>query len=775
MNWFTKAKDILGDVGQFAKGAAKGAVTLLAQSGQTPFSDQGDITSLAGTQSLKQPRTPNPLPNALYGALRPSQEAPRAERIGFAAGSLSPGSELLTPALEKKGVSPIFAGAAGLLADIATPGPGEFRGLTTKTLSRLPKSGTVSRQFVEDLAKMADVKKAEKDVIARVLGEDAKLDVQDFSNRVKTELLPLERAFTLDESSGALYESITLPEDVRGPVAEYREHLYGSPIKTSAASVHFNEDEFPNYFAHTRIEDLPNSDIKSTDRGMFKTHAGEVGSPVPTGNTRRVIELQSDLFQRGRLESEFSGRGKLSKDVSGTKSEALDMLPPSERSEYTKILTTPREKITPGILSRAKELEEKAVSLFDGGTAKDRAKLEPYRNTWHERIIREEVKQAAMDGKTKLQFPTGETAMKIEGLGENLTWYDAKMWGDYSRTGNAALESKALGQEDLSAGQEIVRASERGREESWVITDVLGDGKFKAVPKDVYDKVKSGANYLSLERDKETFDISGKVDEKNPIYQFYEKEVGKYLKNKYGAKLVTDPQGVKWWEVDVDQGKAKQPVEAFGFGLAAPLLAGQVSDYEHSAIEAEQNPRPSLKNIVAHGTNYDPYDPSQNRPDSKPEDIGKGAAGVPITSRMVAVSRKSKGSQEPILPYGTVVRNRQTGEEYLVADLKGPESYGDYQVDFATPHQGKKNVTKFQGPHDFDVVEWGTGKPDARNKATQFAEKDEPAVATETPPGSPKTAQGGGFDAMLRALASIGKVFQNQTITASGPSSVARR
>lgn len=49
----------------------------------------------------------------------------------------------------------------------------------------------------------------------------------------------------------------------------------------------------------------------------------------------------------------------------------------------------------------------------------------------------------------------------------------------------------------------------------------------------------------------ETFDISGKIDTNNPIYKFYEKEVGRYLKNKYDAKLVTDDKGVSWYQVDV--------------------------------------------------------------------------------------------------------------------------------------------------------------------------------------------------------------------------------
>ena len=62
----------------------------------------------------------------------------------------------------------------------------------------------------------------------------------------------------------------------------------------------------------------------------------------------------------------------------------------------------------------------------------------------------------------------------------------------------------------------------------------------------------------------ETFDISGKVDTNNPIYKFYQKEIGRYLTKTYGAKIITDPQGVTWWEMTVPKDAAKLPVEAFG-------------------------------------------------------------------------------------------------------------------------------------------------------------------------------------------------------------------
>lgn len=59
-----------------------------------------------------------------------------------------------------------------------------------------------------------------------------------------------------------------------------------------------------------------------------------------------------------------------------------------------------------------------------GTREKEIAILRQYTDpTAHFRMVREEIATAAKDGKTKLQFPTGETAMKVEGLGvETHNW-----------------------------------------------------------------------------------------------------------------------------------------------------------------------------------------------------------------------------------------------------------------------------------------------------------------------------------------------------------------
>jgi hypothetical protein len=52
------------------------------------------------------------------------------------------------------------------------------------------------------------------------------------------------------------------------------------------------------------------------------------------------------------------------------------------------------------------------------------AKIKSYENpTAHFRMAREEIGKAVKEGIPKVQFPTGETAMNVEGLGENSVWH----------------------------------------------------------------------------------------------------------------------------------------------------------------------------------------------------------------------------------------------------------------------------------------------------------------------------------------------------------------
>jgi len=395
--------------------------------------------------------------------------------------------------------------------------------LTLKTLEKLKGRTTVSKQFISDLTNSGEIKQIEREIIrdALMISRNT-VNVADFTELVESALLPLEVKNVemglgdFNEEGGyakGRYESISLPSKLRGNVEDYKENIYESPITTSAGNVHFEYDT-DNYFGHTRIEDMADDE------------------------TRRVIEVQSDLYQKGNLERELKNK--------------YNSLSEAEKDIYYK---------RPN-LSEA-EVKKQAKILFDfqGGSVN---KLQQYNDpTAHFRMVREEIKKAAEDGKTKLQFPTGETAMKIEGLGNEVlfaieTSTNTRLTPGRIEPGLRIVESRNVnGQEELGT--------------KWTITDVLENGKFKAMktsnvrtaPAKEARLIEQGRWSEIPDFMKETFDISGKVDTENPIYKFYEKEVARYLKNKYDAKQVTDAQGVTWNEVDVKPEMATSPVEAF--------------------------------------------------------------------------------------------------------------------------------------------------------------------------------------------------------------------
>ncbi len=415
--------------------------------------------------------------------------------------SLPPVKNLISKTTKKE--SPTMGKIGNRQGGFISIGGKEESGLTTKILKDLQGKKEVSRQYILDATNRGELKQAERDITRQVLEsmKGDKIDVAEFSKKVQGELLPLKIVDREMSGGGGTrnigrYEHVTLPDDLKGDVESYGEHLFNSPVQTSAGDVHFRGTTgSENYFGHTRVEDMADK------------------------KTRRVIEVQSDLYQKGRLDEEALGFKTV--------------------DEYNK--EYPDKKF-------GKEDRKKIAGI---------QRLRQYNDpTAHFRMIREEIRKAAQDGKTKLQFPTGETAMKVEGLGGNSAWFD---WGTTNQ----------LDKNMLKVGKEV----SQGNDDAWIITSVLGDGKFKAVPANLaqgvikkYPVNSKKYNELIEIFDKsgnaETFDISGKVDTNNPIYKFYEKDVRKYL-NKYGGKEITDKQGVTWIEVPIKK-EYDAPVEAFG-------------------------------------------------------------------------------------------------------------------------------------------------------------------------------------------------------------------
>lgn len=640
-----------------------------------------------------------------------------------------------------------------------------FTDLTTKTLDKLVGRGKVSKQFISDLLNAPDVRQTEKDVMRAALDDaDDVVDVASYADKVKTNLLPLKRV-----DAGTGYEGTTLKDGKRGGIANYSEHVYSSPIKTKAGDVHYSN--FEDYFAHTRVEDLPSPN--TTERYLGDIAAGKKDyvrgkfGDENAGTTRRVIEIQSDLMQKGRLENEgdvYTNPMRFIQPQDAAREREIqkvfdnlgwDVL---ERHRNPNIIPASVTKGLGGaekamdLVAEANAIDSRAVTAmkeYNANRQTDLSKLAPYRNTWHERIIREEVKQAAIDGKTKLQFPVGKTAMQIEGLGTRNNWDDLDTELD--------LKSDAL-----KVGKEIVERDRYDDEAArWIVTDVLGDGKFKAIKKSAFVKPLADETFVPADIERlnkqydsvihledgsfasknlaEQFDISGKVDEANPIYKFYEKEVGKFLQKNYGAKRIIDPQGVEWWEMDVKQDWKDKAVFAHGMsnlgataavagatamGVAMSTPSRTVYDMKQEERppqiietteekETEPEPAPAIRTLEEKfiGTNYDPYDPDQTRPNPD----GRGAAGVLMDDNMVATALKEDGITGN-LRLGTVIRIPELGNRlFLVADIMSQDFNGMNKIDFVRAEKKKTSDPEVNKKFsNIEIVREGNGRADAR-------------------------------------------------------------
>lgn len=111
------------------------------------------------------------------------------------------------------------------------------------------------------------------------------------------------------------------------------------------------------------------------------------------------------------------------------------------------------------------------------------------------------------------------------------------------------------------------------------------------------------------------------------------------------------------------------------------------------------------------GTNYDPLDPDQTRPDPD----GKGAAGVMMDDDMVASSLKRDGLTAN-LRLGTVIRVPSLGNKVLlVSDLMNERFNGENKIDFVRKNKKKEPDAEVnKNFEDIEILREGEGYEDVR-------------------------------------------------------------
>lgn len=342
--------------------------------------------------------------------------------------------------------------------------------LTTKFLetSNLKNREFVSYQFLKDLvnSKGLPLKEVERVLITNVLETqfkgEKKINLEDFKNAVIGELMPLS---IIETDTYADYGSSNVGMESDAS----KTYIFNSGFEHGHVG-HFNSDFTRRLSAEElKVVEIPKSeqnpsekwavvkkDVELTEDNIqenvftvtenrqgaidwVRNHStnGMVTTSKSSGlfshartfdntenNISHIAEIQSDSFQSGSTENAgFLGEIKrLNNDIEYSQDQ-IEILekryndtPPagivtgnisgdisSEIKRYKNQLETAKKQL--------KELEER----LDSAEGSKERMFRQYKNIWHERSIREIIRQKAVEGFEVLRFPTPRTVSLIEG------------------------------------------------------------------------------------------------------------------------------------------------------------------------------------------------------------------------------------------------------------------------------------------------------------------------------------------------------------------------
>lgn len=196
------------------------------------------------------------------------------------------------------------------------------------------------------------------------------------------------------------------------------------------------------------------------------------------------------------------------------------------------------------------------------------AKFAGYKQTWHELLMRLAVNTAAREGATKIQFPTAFTATVIQG---------------WDKQSGQALVSTDENTGPVETGQEITMYGDK-----FIVLDVDSES-FTAAPKDdviVFENLNQ-MKIEDIEERPEFFEVpraveedlrSGKAFKKTQSLLGSELESRKFLVSSTKERAENMEKTLS----DLETGKEKLSLQAFGFSLRQELATGDMFDTAQS-------------------------------------------------------------------------------------------------------------------------------------------------------------------------------------------------
>ena len=535
-----------------------------------------------------------------------------------------------------------------------------------------------SYQFLKDLAKSKSLplKENERALINDILDTQfnglKKISMDDFRDAMRSELMPLQ---VIESGAYSDYGSSAVGlNDLY-----HATHIYNSPFQHGYSGHFKNEMGDSGLFGHTRIWD-------------------DNESPI-----RYVAEIQSDAFQNleritDRSEKFFENYKNFDEAKAAfNKGDAVFIISKDDDSDY-----------------QAEELDE-IKAAFDSGWSVGFEKTKPntkeedkfllYKNVWYERIIREEIRKAAMNNIQVLRFPTPFTISTIEGylggqipkdteVGESFKYgdeYYVLMTKDFGVTGEAVPETAIIERKIYDpakdSGDNVV---------------VREDGIALILDPNVASETFTFGDNATKENFNYEKDLNAR--QHRTVARFYDKQIAGYLKKlrRTNLHLITDENGYDWLETAILP-EDKEAVEAFQTKPADDprfYTGEEVADH-YKEVEADKDEEADdhtaniikqqdyeLKEVLIedlYNTDQDLANYIDNSEENRYEEGEGSDVNLPIiVGFWDPTNRKDYGV---IDGYNRVLTKRANGDKYIEAFVAKPFSFqpADNSLTFNDP------------------------------------------------------------------------------------------
>lgn len=578
---------------------------------------------------------------------------------------------------------------------------------------QLGKTGEININSLKAHIGKADVGQQDKFILNKVIDEKFagknKIDYNELREAVSDELIPLNAKLTDEYANYGIgrlgypqarrktYE--TTIKNIESDIDSYKKSIASNPGKTEQDLKVLKADEqalkdldWKLITQKHAIKDTPleNTSITfSNELGFGRGNTSHYTNEGTLGHSRvlvsneepdimHILESQSDFYQKGGLKgTKWQAEQSLAymEDLAKQQKELYDNAVQNPLNEDWKL---PNGNIMTNYAYREGREGQKTANALKRAEVNSWEQKELLGKNHQERFLQENVKYAAEQGKSKLRYPTSETAVKIEGYTPKYK-FDANLLDEQAQLKMKEFDQKLsdIGTEDFHLDiSELSQRKNRLGTHMDIYYSMPKKDNFQETLEEVSKKYGQEAkneyrefNELEQEFIKKKQDIINKkiqlrnerqdyesILQNDPRFQkpFYEdshqtilkkyEDAPKMIKKTLGVdtKTVIDPKGNTWYEFDIPkkfrEGKAEiKALSTLPIGIGASQLLNQT----------EEQPSFASGGVIKDNNGY-----------WNPDNWGKP---VQIDSNEITM----QGVYEPLLGVGLDAKGRPTEKKLM--------------------------------------------------------------------------------------------------------------